>query len=549
MSLTKKLPAGTYVIKTGYVSGSSFSNFKLTSKVMQPGETIYNPLTAEVSSEGVTTLNATSAGTFYQISATQAGFMQFNVAATGSGKLYLVDSTGKTISTATNGQSFYKSVSAGDTLLLKAADAADTLTVTITYPSEIHDGKSRETAYNLALPTSGETVDITFASGKTRVSGAYFKFSVGATGTYRIYTRNEEVDTNVVGVYEEGSETKIAGSYTDDDHQKHAPYTSSTFGRDAYSEVPLEAGKTYYLKLDLYANTTNETILLGFGLLGEGDTSKTAIAKTWTDNVMTLAGNLGPKFYSFTETETNSYDLTTTCSVEGVTPTVAIYENGIELTAEGAKKNRYTFEARKTYVVRVLTVQTADVTITRAVHVGAFSGSAALGQYIGAQNGGSYYKVTVTADGVAYERGDAEEPTAGPTTINGVITFTAASRDYYTNGTDMIAKTGYGFMFLSKRQTTYTGDAVNGQLGKTADASMTSGVILQSIVIDGGSRIYSVVKDGTIYFDATVEFAADNVGDIHSSTKPFTVKDASGTVIGTYSSNNGTLTEVTSPAA
>ena len=96
---------------------------------------------------------------------------------------------------------------------------------------------------------------------------------------------------------------------------------------------------------------------------------------------------------------------------------------------------------------------------------------------------------------------------------------------------------------------TYTGDAVNGQLGKTADASMTSGVILQSIVIDGGSRIYSVVKDGTIYFDATVEFAADNVGDIHSSTKPFTVKDASGTVIGTYSSNNGTLTEVTSPAA
>lgn len=549
LSLTKKLPAGTYVIKTGYVSGSSFSNFKLTSKVMQPGETIYNPLTAEVSSEGVTTLNATTAGTFYQISATQAGFMQFNVAATGSGKLYLVDSTGKTISTATNGQSFYKSVTVGDTLILKAADAADTLTVTITYPSEIHDGKSRETAYNLVLPTSGETVDITYASGSTRVSGAYFKFSVGATGTYRIYTRNEKVDTNVVGVYEEGSETKIAGSYTDDDHQKHAPYTSSTFGRDTYSEVPLEAGKTYYLKLDLYPNTTNETILLGFGLLGEGDTSETAIAKTWTDNVMTLAGNLGPKFYSFTETETNSYDLTTTCSVDGVTPTVAIYENGKELTAEGAKKNRYAFEAGKTYVVRILTTQIADVTITRAVHVGAFTGSAALGQYIGAQNGGSYYKVTVTADGVAYERGDAEEPTAGPTIVNGVITFTAASRDYYTNGTDMVAKTGYGFMFLSKRQTTYSGAAVNGQLGKTADASMTSGVILQSIVIDGGSRIYSVIKDGTIYFDAAVEFAADNVGDIHSSTKPFTVKDASGTVIGTFNASNGTLTEVTSPAA
>lgn len=549
LSLTKKLPAGTYVIKTGYVSGSSFSSFKLTSKVMQPGETINDPLTAEVSSEGVATLNATSAGTFYQISAAQAGFMQFNVAATGSGKLYLIDSSGKTISTAANGQSFYKSVSVGDTLLLKAADAADTLTVTITYPSEIHDGKSRETAYNLTLPTSGETVDITFASGSTRVSGAFFKFSVGTTGTYRIYTRNEKVDTNVVGVYEEGSETKIAGSYIDDDNQKHVPYTSSTYGRDTYSEVPLEAGKTYYLKLDLYANTTNETILLGFGLLGEGDTSGTAIAKTWTDNVMTLAGNLGPKFYSFTETETNSYDLTTTCSVEGVTPTVTVYENGKEMTAEGAKKNRYTFEAGKTYVVRVLTAETADVTITRAAHVGAFSGSVALGSYIGAQNGNSYFIVTVTVDGVSYEKGTASEPTAGPTTVNGIVTFTASSRDYYTNGTDMIAKTGYGFMFLSKRQTTYNGSAVSGQYGATAGASMTSGVVIQSILIDGGSRIYSVIKDGAIYFGATVELAEGETGGIGGSTKPFAVKDASGTVIGTYSSNNGTLTEVISPVA
>ncbi len=549
LSLTKKLPVGTYVIKTGYVSGSSFSSFKLTSKFMQPGETINDPLTAEVSSEGVTTLNATSTGTFYQISATQTGFMQFNVAATGSGKLYLVDSTGKTISTAANGQSFYKSVSVGDTILLKAADGEDTLTVTITYPSEIHDGKSRETAYNLTLPASGETVDITFASGSTRVSGAYFKFSVGATGTYRIYTRNEKVDTNVIGVYEEGSETVIVGSYADDDHKKHAPYTSSTYGRDTYNEVPLEAGKTYYLKLDLYANSTNETILLGFGLLGEGDTSTAAIAKTWTDNAMTFTGNYGPKFYSFTETETNSYDLTTTCSVEGVTPTVTVYENGKELAGEGAKKNRYTFEAEKTYVVRVLTAQTADVTITRAVHVGAFSGSVALGSYIGAQNGNSYYKIGVTVDGVAYETESAKEPTVGPTIVNGIITFTAGSREYYTNGTDMIAKTGYGFMFLSKRQTTYTGSAVGGQFGKTADASMTSGVVIQSILIDGGSRIYSVVKDGTIYFDATVELAEGETGGIGGSSNPFTVKDASGTVIGTYSSNNGTLTEVTSPAA
>lgn len=104
-------------------------------------------------------------------------------------------------------------------------------------------------------------------------------------------------------------------------------------------------------------------------------------------------------------------------------------------------------------------------------------------------------------------------------------------------------------MFLSKRQTKYNGSAVGGQFGKTADASMTSGVVIQSILIDGGSRIYSVIKDGTIYFGATVELAEGETGGIGGSTKPFTVKDASGTVIGTFNASNGTLTEVTSPAA
>ncbi len=105
---------------------------------------------------------------------------------------------------------------------------------------------------------------------------------------------------------------------------------------------------------------------------------------------------------------------------------------------------------------------------------------------------------------------------------------------------------GPKFSFFSKRLTSTTH---KGLVSKTSGASKTSGTVVMSIVIDDGSRIYSVIKDGTIYFDATVEFAADNVGDIKSSTKPFTVKDASGTVIGTYNASNGTLTEVTSPAA
>ena len=130
--------------------------------------------------------------------------MQFDVASTNGGKLYLVDSTGKVISSAANGQFFYSTVKVGDVVLLKAADAADTLTVTITYPSEIHDGKTRETAFTLDF-SGKETVDITSATGSSRVDAVFYKLTVATNGVYRIYSQSEGADVDVNGVYE-GSE-------------------------------------------------------------------------------------------------------------------------------------------------------------------------------------------------------------------------------------------------------------------------------------------------------------------------------------------------------
>lgn len=548
LEINVKLSAGTYIINTGYVSSDAkFDSFKLTSKIMLPGDTISDPLTVEVNAEGVATLNATSAGTFYQIAATQAGFIKFDVTSSGSGKLYLIDSTGKTISSAANGESFYKSVSVGDTLLFKAGDAADTLTVVVSYLAEIHDGKSKETAYNLDF-SAGETVNVKYATGDVYLYGVYFKFTVNQTGTYRLYTNNASIDTRALAVYEGLGDTQVKGSFDGDDGGDHAPYTQYKY--DTYNEVPLEAGKTYYLSMNFGANSTGIDILLGLGLLGEGDMVSTPIAKTWTENNMTITGNYGPKFYSFTETETGTYDITSSSSTEGITPKVTIYENGKVVTGQGAKKNRYDFEAGKTYVIRVLTDKTADVTVTRAIHVGAFTGSPVIGQYMGANNGRSYFKITVTSDTVAYENNKGVEPTSGPTTVDGITSFSDSfGRNYYSNGTDMVVENGTAFMFLSKRQTNYDDDVISGQMGQTSGATWTSGITIQSIAINDGSRIYSVIKDGKIYFDVTVEFAADNVGNINSSTKPFTVKDASGTVIGTFNASNGTLTEVTSPAA
>lgn len=544
LSITKKLAAGTYVIKTGYVSGSSFTSFKLTSKVMQPGETLEDPLTAELNTENIATLNATSDGTFYKVTAAQDGFMQFNVTTAGTAKLYLVDSAGKVISSASNGGFFYASVTAGEELLLKAADANDTVTVAVSYPTSIHDGLTRDTAFDLDF-TGGETVDITYASDSSKVvSEAYFKFTVKTTGTYRLYTNNEKYDHKVNAVYEDGSTVRVDGSYNDDDSGKHSPLTNYRY--DTYNEIPLEAGKTYYLSLKIGRNYDNVKILLGLGLLGEGDTINAPIAKTWNENTLTVANNNGPKFYSFTETESGTFDLTATSSVEGVTPMFTVYQDGKEIAGSGSNKNRYVFEAGKTYVVKISTVSTSDVTLTRTLHIGPFTGSSAIGTYYGTQDGTSaYYKVTVTADTVKYDTDSEIEPTGAPVTTNGIVTFTAGTRDYCTNGTDLVVM-GPKFSFFSKRLTSTTH---KGLVSKTSGASKTSGTVVMSIVIDDGSRIYSVIKDGTIYFDATAEFAADNVGDIKSSTKPFTVKDASGTVIGTYNASNGTLTEVTSPAA
>lgn len=547
--LSTKLAAGTYIIKTGYTSGSSFTKFKMTSKIMLPGDSVGDPLTAEVNAEGVTTLTAVADGKFYKATATQAGYMQFDVASTNGGKLYLVDSAGKVISSAANGQFFYSTVKVGDVVLLKAADAADTLTVTITYPSEIHDGKTRETAF--ALDFSGkETVDITFATGSSRVDAAFFKFTVATSGVYRIYSQTGAVDVDVNAVYEGSETTKIPGTYTNDDRGNHIPYTSNS--NDFYSEVSLEAGKVYYLSLRLYTNNDNSTVLLGMSKLKAGDALKDPLTSSWSGNSMVISGNSGVKYYSFTETEGGSYDLTATSSVEGVTPTISVFSGEREITGQTDKKNRFDFEAGKKYVIKVGTAEACDVTITRTVYTGVFTGSPAFGSYCGSQNGSSYYYyLVVTSDKVMYDSATGYAPTSGPTTTDGITTFEANGKNYYTNGTDAIASfasyNGTTFCFFSKRLN--IGTRPEGQIGYTSDASMTSGVVIQSILIDDGSRIYSVVKDGTIYFGATVEFAEGETGNIGGSTKPFTVKDASGTVIGTYSCSNKILTEVTSPAA
>lgn len=546
LALSTKLSAGTYIIKTGYTSGSSFTKFKMTSKIMLPGDSVGDPLTAEVNAEGVTTLAAVADGKFYKVTAAQAGYMQFDVASANGGKLYLVDSTGKVISSAANGQFFYSTVKVGDVVLLKAADAADTLTVTITYPSEIHDGKTRETAFTLDF-SGKETVDITSATGSSRVDAVFYKLTVATNGVYRIYSQSEGVDVDVNGVYEGSATTKLSGTYTNDDRGSHTPYTSST--NDFYSEVALEAGKVYYLSVKLYSNPSNLKVLLGMSKLKAGDTLKDPLTSSWSGNSMVISGISGVKYYSFTETEGGSYDLTAASSVEGVTPTISVFSGEREITGQTDKKNRFDFEAGKKYVIKVGTAEACDVTITRTVYTGVFTGSPAFGSYCGSQNGSSYYYyLVVTSDKVMYDSAAGYAPTAGPTTTDGITTFEANGKNYYTNGTDAIASyNGSTFCFFSKRLS--IGTRPEGQIGYTSGASMTSGVVIQSILIDDGTRIYSVVKDGTIYFGATVEFAEGETGNIGGSTKPFTVKDASGTVIGTYSCSNKTLTEVTSPAA
>lgn len=549
LAISTTLSAGTYVIKTGYVSGSSFGSFTLSSKAILPGETFGNPVTVEPSDGGIAEFAATTAGMYYKVVAAETGYIQFNIASS-TAKLSLLNTAGKVVSSAGNGQFFYTNVNAGDEILLKADGGNETITATITYPSTIHDGKSVDTAYELDF-TGSDTTDITYASGSSSVNGIFFKFSVATSGTYRLYTNNPSVDTQVNGVYEEDdTSNRIAGTYTDDDRGEHSPFTDYRF--DTYNEVTLEAGKIYYISMKIGANSSNVAILLGLTIMAQGDNLANPIAKAWNGDAITFEDSNGIKYYSFTSDVTGTYDLDVTSSDEKVTPTITLYSNDKIVSSLSSNKLRFAFEADKEYVFEVKTSESINVSITRTVHVGIFTGSGLQGTYIGARNGASYYKAAITDDDVSFEGRTGYEPDGTPVTTDGITSFVASGKTYFTNGTDMVVYEYSGsptFYFFSKRLSTYTEVAVSGQIAKTTDATISQGIVIQSICIDGGSRIYCAVKDGTIYFDATVEFASSDESDVSTCASGFTVKDANGNVIGTYTSSDKTLTEVTSPAA
>ncbi len=547
LSLSKKLEAGTYILKVSMDSSTQApSDIDISSKYLEAGDSFDDPLVATVVSNSAT-LVATSDGKFYSFVAANEGYMQFDVTAPDGVKVALLDSNGNAIATASNGGSLVTEVTASQTVVLKAFGASGDATISISYPSEIQDGKSRDTAYALDFSAS-EEIDITDKTGTSSIDSVFFKFTVSTTGTYRFYSNSESLDSKVNGVYEGEIASKLSNSYNDDDQNKHAGFTNYRY--DFYVEVQLEAGKTYYADVKLPANGDAKALKLGLSMLKQGEVLTNPVEKAWDENTLTILSNSKSMFYSFVADESQTYDLTASSSIEGVTPTLTLYKDGTAVKSTGSGY-RFTFEKDATYVLNVITSQACDVTITRTIHNGPFTGSDVLGQYNGCGNGSSYYKANIVADGVYWESSTVlgEPSSALTTTATGLTKFVATAsgeKTFYCNGTDMWAFNSSYVYFLSKRQSTYTADAVAGEMAKTASATNETGTIIQSIKIDDGTRIYGMSKDGEVYLGITVEFT--NGEDIKNDAA-FTVKDSSGNTIGTYTGVGGTLTEVTGPNA
>ena len=543
LNLTKKLQAGNYVLKVAYDSSSTTtSNISISSKILEEGDTFESALTVEIVSNSVT-LNASVDGKYYKVTAESDGFMQFESAASDGVKVALLDSNGKQQSYCSNGGTVFTKVTAGQTVYLKAFGATGTASLTITYPSSIQDGTSRDTAYQLDFGESGE-VDITsHVSSETSINSCFFTFTVTDSGTYRFYSNSNSLDTKVNAIYEEGSTSSLTlTGNKDDDNNAHSGYTHYRY--DFYVEVELEAGKTYYADVKLAKNANNDTQKVGLSMLKQGETVTNPLEKSFVDDTMTITSNTKSMFYSFVASETNTFDFVATAATSGVEVTLKLYKDGSVVTATNT--NRYDLVAGTTYVLNVITSATSDVNITKTVYVGPFTGSPVIGQYIGCQNGDSYYKCDVNADGVAWESslthyGPSGETSTTSTGLTKFVSNTNGEKTFYANGTDMwVVDSSNNVFLLSKRLTTYSSSAVNGSIAKTTDASMTSGVIIQSIHIDDGTTIYGMVKDGEVYLGITVEFTAGE--NLKDSNVAFTVKDSSNNLIGSYTGASGTLT-------
>ncbi len=286
------LSEGTYTVFVGYdgsisssssgwgSSSSSSSKTKITSwkdftfsiVKIAVGDSINLPEDITPTLGENTTLVGSTKGKFYRIASTTDNYLIIDVSSVSSKTtVALLDTTGKSLKTASNGKIVYKTTS-DVSYIVKVSGQDASETVKFSRADTVETGEAADTAYSLNLGSDG-LADLTSYAPASSSSTLFFKYTATSTGTFKLFfqaTKNGAAatgngpDSAISAVYDSSTSSTALTAIvnTDDDKGAHAETLGVPYS--AYAEYAFTSGTTYYLKLKVPAvGSTADTIKFG----------------------------------------------------------------------------------------------------------------------------------------------------------------------------------------------------------------------------------------------------------------------------------------------
>ncbi|MCI1245484.1 MAG: leucine-rich repeat domain-containing protein [Bacilli bacterium] len=381
-----------------------------------------------------------------------------------------------------------------------------------------------------AITVSNLGVQYSFYKVTVASEGAYRFLLGGGSSSYakQIYLLSADGATAIANKTEVGEED---GSGWGD--------PTYTYGTSFELDSKLAAGD-YLVKVGYSSNSSTSAFALQCLVAAPGEILESALAYDFADGMADLSATVNGTYYAFVPTVSATSTLAFAYG-EGETVSISLLDqDGKTLQTSSGDAFHYDFVEGATYYLLLKDDAGNAISVTKSVYSAPLSGKAFLGEYMGCRNGSSYYKMSLVADGYTWESGTAISNLTIASEANGISLLTGEGITITTDSTDAWVTKGSDNYLMSKDCGNYSSDAISGQQVKTAGADNVSGVIIQSVVkTSDGSRKYAVMKDGTIYLGAVVSFTSGD--SIEGSESAFSIADASGNPIGSYSYDGSNL--------
>lgn len=244
-----ELKAGKTYYMQAWLATKSADAMSVGYELLTPGSTISSAVPSSFLSSAGASLTGDQAGTFYSDTAESDGYYTFPVLPEGGPTAVEIYINGTLEASLLAEREVFVEVAANDVVVAKVVGGS--IQLSAVYSLTVENGDSAANAFGINLGNN----DLTSYQTGSIQNGLWFKFTVEASGTYRIYSQSingsasNGLDSDFKGIWKDPSATDSGSSLCKANYDDDNEHEATIYRRDFYVEVQLEAGVTYYMSL------------------------------------------------------------------------------------------------------------------------------------------------------------------------------------------------------------------------------------------------------------------------------------------------------------